>query len=194
MYPYYQYIEIPKLPDIQQEIYQNYDAILNERKIHGVDTASHSPNDFSVFLVGTGSIISYSPTLVEYLDSVGLLTELKVIAFVTVAGNSTGAAHADVFYSNCINLPIHNCDGGKTYFFNDQESEPIVAGGKLKAGYKLITDPGEIQAVSDVNRPQWFNTFKIHKAINESAATRYSMSLRFGKEWDPSVHLKTKLV
>tara|TARA_R110000803_G_scaffold130834_1_gene198111 strand:+ start:15 stop:599 length:585 start_codon:yes stop_codon:yes gene_type:complete len=194
MQPYFKYIEIPKLSDIQQEVYQNYDAILDERSSQGVDSATHKVKDFSVFIVGTNSILTYSPSLVEYLQAVDLLDDLKVIAFVTLSGNSFGFPHADVFYSNCINLPIHNCKGGRTYFFNDQDADAVIAGGKLKAGYKPIPDPGEVQAVSDVNRPQWFNTFKVHQAVNESPNTRYSMSLRFGKDWDPSTHSKTKLV
>ena len=194
MYPYFQYIDIPNLSDIQQQVYQNYDAILAEREQEGVNTATHKVNAFSVFIVGTNSVFKYSPALVDFLDSVNLKEHLKVIAFVTVNGHAKGAPHADVFYSNCINLPIHNCEGGLTYFYADQDGEAMEAGGKLKAGYKLIREPGKVLATADVSKPQWFNTFKIHQAINEGEGTRYSMSLRFGRYWDTTLHTRTKLL
>ena len=214
MDPYFKYIDIPNLSTIQQQVYQHYVDIMNEKPpVPGdrtdyakttVDdaTSPRAPtvNNFSLILVKTESVYRYSPALEEYLHSVNLKCELNRIVLITTSGNTTATLHSDGFYcANSINLPIYNCENGYTEFFEDDDKmyEPI-------GDYRRVENaPSEVVATASANRPQWFNNFKIHRAINKSPNPRYTMSLRFDPPkyiqprrgpWVSELHARTKII
>lgn len=191
MYPYFQYVNIPNLKTIQEELWQNYDFIISSSSEYTKENdAKQSIGVLTVTLVKKDILLASSPALVKYLTDVNLLEKLQITALITAGPGSPEKVHTDGVYQNALNLPIHNCQDGFTLFYQPVEDRSVHVG-KL-TGAAIIENPGDVVTMSKVNSPHWINTFMPHKSLNNSNTNRYSLSLRFGKTWDTTIHLQTE--
>lgn len=194
MYPYFQYVNIPNLKIVQEELWSNYDQVVSHSEQYTSSyKGSHDLNGLKVFLIDKDLLLSKNPALTQYLTDITLIDHLKVTAFVEAKHGSPNKVHRDGTFQNAMNIPIHNCQDGYTLWFNPVPDEELVGGmvGKTTGSF-FIDNPGDPVAKARVSNPQWFNTFIPHTSVNESNGTRFSLSLRFGKTWDMSLHKLTE--
>ena len=167
---YFKYIEIP------------YD------KCEILNFFNSKPKYTSTFeILKPSEVLPMLPSISEWFDQQNLVPAM--VAYIALGGNSKQRIHTDTqLPSLAINIPVHNCETAKTYFYHTDSPETAIFHTKdtnvPANGYDEI-------AMKEVchytlNRPAIINIKEPHSVDNDNPNTRYCLSFRFFQ--DP-VHL-----
>lgn len=126
------------------------------------------------------------PMLCEYLTSVGLLTSLRAVAFVSIVHDKVFQAHVDEPPTEVIalNIPLINCEGTYTFWYDGvvtQKPPPEYMVGHPSALEASCADESTLVQIDRVEWlcPYWINTGLIHKAVTTHNQLRVVASVRF---------------
>lgn len=171
---YFKKIEI----DWYQEI---VDGALNYLRTEAPDIYNRT-NSTTYYPLNLEKLLEYCPQLTTAFDRYGIKCNMAV-AYV-MYNNSHSMIHVDKFYHDArINLPLVNCTGSKTMFFNGGEYEIVHNPLTQTNAKKLISSNGlnfktsveiDCATVIRVNEP--------HNVVMGANSPRITLSLGFDKD------------
>jgi hypothetical protein len=176
----YKPIEIENLKEIQTEML----PIIFK---HIPDFALAAPNFYHIF---PKDIAPYAPNYVKCLKDIGVYDNWYVSAVVTTNRGITAPIHIDDrnWKRQCygLNIPIVNCEGTYTVFYDSETNEPIFEKGDnrdtayAQTRNTLATEIGRW----DMSKPAWINVSIPHQAVSTHMKPRAIISARF----EPELH------
>ena len=167
---YFKYIEVP------------YD------KCEILNFFNSKPKYISRFEVLKPSEVTYMlPSISEWFNEQKIVPAM--VAYIALSGNAKQRIHTDTQPpSLAINIPVHNCETAKTYFYQTASTETNLFHTKdtnvSANGYEGIEMTEVCHYV--LNSPVIINIKQPHSVNNDTPDTRYCLSFRFFQ--DP-VHL-----
>jgi hypothetical protein len=173
MKPYFEILHIPNLSSISSEIAENLDILIPNKRFRrlGYGFNRVMPED----------LLKASPSLGQYLESVGLKEHLAPSALPWAEPGISGAIHVDVVYHEGINLPVIGEGYGAWY---DAEYKGGIKSAKTGGvipqigGYILCENAVEVARVSN-SEAFWANTQIPHNGVNTGDSPRVILTLRF---------------
>jgi hypothetical protein len=177
---FYKPIEVENLLGIQEEL-----TAYLYKKIPNFDTIG------SMFVyIDRKEIEPHVPLYKKYIDSLGILAKWEYSAIVGTTSNQDFVIHVDchdwILRSYGLNIPIINCDGTYTVWYDAEIEGEIFNNADPRSTARMIkpnTTATEI-ARWEANKPAWVNNSIPHRPISTHTKPRAIISARF----TPEVH------
>jgi hypothetical protein len=125
------------------------------------------------------------PQLIGELHRLGL--HLKLIAFISVVIDRNFPAHVDVSSDIALNIPLINCKGTHTVWYDgniiQKEAEDYLIGAE-SARNARESDPHSLIEIGrcDADIPHWINVNILHRPETSHNQLRVAASMRFDPE------------
>jgi hypothetical protein len=135
-----------------------------------------------------GFITKTCPILAKELTRLNLLDRLETVAFISVVADHEFPAHIDVGVDVALNIPLLNCDGTYTVWYDGQLAQGDDAN---RYPYALGSNSANNACAGDIsnlieidrchaNKPLWINVNVLHRPVTTHNKFRVAASLRFG--------------
>jgi len=127
----------------------------------------------------------HCPQLLKELNTLGL--QLRLVAFISVVIDRNFPAHVDVGSDIALNIPLFNCKGTQTVWYDgkmiQKETESYLIGAE-SARNACESDPQSLIEIGrcDANEAHWINVNILHRPETSHDQLRVAASLRFDPE------------
>jgi hypothetical protein len=133
------------------------------------------------------TIVQTCPVLIEELKNLDLhekTLEGMAVSFISVVADREFPAHVDVKADIGLNIPLLNCDGTYTVWYDGQVMSgpgPDYTLGSEEAKNAKPGDPNSLIEIDrcHANRPLWINVNVLHRPVTTHNKFRVAASLRF---------------
>ena len=138
--------------------------------------------------IGNSELLEqHCPNLFTELRNLKLYNSLKVVAFISVVINKHFPAHVDVKSEVALNIPLINCDGTYTVWYNGQPQSKEFDNyliGVESARNAMEADVDSLVEIDrcEANVPRWINVNVLHRPETTHDNFRVAASLRFDPE------------
>lgn len=124
------------------------------------------------------------PMMIEELDRLGIRDNFLSFAFISVQSDYEFPPHVDVACDIGLNIPIINCEGTYTVWYDGilkDQTVPVYVIGTNLVEISRIADPRTVTEIGrcDASIPHWINVNMIHRPETHHDKFRVAASLRF---------------
>ena len=132
-------------------------------------------------------IDQYCPTLCKELKKLNLRDSLKVLAFISVVIDKHFPAHVDAESEVALNIPLINCDGTYTVWYDGQTQSKEFDDYLIGVESARTAIEGTADSLIEIDRceanvPRWINVNVLHRPETQHDKLRVAASLRFDPE------------
>lgn len=129
----------------------------------------------------------HCPTLCKELQKLNLRDSLKVVAFVSVVIDKHFPAHVDAMSEVALNIPLINCDGTYTVWYDGQPQSKEFDNYLIGVESARTAIEGTADSLIEIDRceanaPRWINVNVLHRPETQHDKFRVAASLRFDPE------------
>lgn len=175
-------LNLSKLPIMQKELLQIFELSKNFSMVPYTSTYW----DSEVVDV-TKMLLEQCPAVNQQARIMGL--SIAYLAFISVTHDKVFPAHIDGPVNVALNIPLINCDGTYTVWFDGKIGSNKInqydytignngARSAIAVDEDSLTEIGRIES----NVPLWLNVSKIHRPVTTHKNFRVAASLRFDPE------------
>ena len=137
-------------------------------------------------------IDQHCPILCKELQNLKLRDSLKVVAFISIVIDKYFPAHVDAKSEVALNIPLINCDGTYTVWYDGQVQSKEFDDYLIGVESARTAIEGDSDSLIEIDRceanvPRWINVNMLHKPETTHNNFRVAASLRFDPE--PLDHL-----
>lgn len=175
----YPKLSVEALPAIKKELQKLF--VLSEQY-------SLVPYTSTYMEAGDNEFIDqYCPTLCKELQRLKLRDSLKVLAFISVVSDKHFPAHVDVESDVALNIPLINCDGTYTVWYDGQPQSKEFDDYLIGVESARTAIEGTADSLVEIDRceanvPRWINVNVLHRPETHHDQFRVAASLRFDPE------------
>ena len=134
-----------------------------------------------------GWVDQYCPTLCKEFQRLKLQGSLKVLAFISVVTDKHFPAHVDGESEVALNIPLINCDGTYTVWYDGHLESKEFDDYLIGADSARTAIQGEANSLVEIDRceanvPRWINVNVLHRPETTHNKFRVAASFRFDPE------------